>query len=112
MWYDADIDEVMSRTARASRARQERSRPEEALAFGITLSIGSCPCSLGLAVNWFAGRIPRLHDLLLRRHLHDVAEALDAAEHRYRRRRRCLSSDDRLGIGNRGRQLWKASSCS
>lgn len=53
MWYDADIDRIMSRT---------RNRPipsgkvtgNEAFAFGITLSIGSV-VTLGLLVNWFAG---------------------------------------------------------
>ena len=33
--------------------------------------------------------------------LHDVAQALDAAEHRDRRRRRRLPADDRLGGGDR-----------
>jgi protoheme IX farnesyltransferase len=53
MWYDADIDEVMSRT-------QKRPIPagkitgEEAFAFGMTLAIGSV-VTLGLLVNWFAG---------------------------------------------------------
>jgi hypothetical protein len=46
-------------------------------------------------------RAARLHDLLLRRDLHDVAEALDAAEHRDRRRRRRASAGDRLGGGDR-----------
>ena len=56
---------------------------------------------LGLLVNWLAAGAARLHDLLLRRRLHDVAQALDAAEHRDRRRRRRVSADDRLGGGDR-----------
>ena len=44
--------------------------------------------TLGILVNWVAGGAARLHDLLLRRDLHDVAEALDRAEHRDRRRGR------------------------
>ncbi len=44
--------------------------------------------TLGLAANWLAAGAARLHHLLLRRRLYDVAEALDAAEHRDRRRRR------------------------
>jgi hypothetical protein len=52
-------------------------------------------CSVELARRRSAG----LHDLLLRRRLHDVAEALDAAEHRDRRRRRRLPAGDRLGGG-------------
>ena len=62
---------------------------------------------LGLLVNWLAGGAARLHHLLLRRRLHDVAEALDAAEHRHRRRRRRLPADDRLGRGDRRRSASK-----
>ncbi|WP_428688147.1 heme o synthase [Roseibium sp.] len=53
MWYDADIDEVMSRT-RKRPIPAGKITPDEALAFGITLSIGSV-VTLGLVVNWFAG---------------------------------------------------------
>ncbi|BCH53510.1 heme o synthase [Agrobacterium vitis] len=52
MWYDADIDAVMTRTARRP-IPAGRIRPQEALAFGITLSVFSVSI-LGLAVNWFA----------------------------------------------------------
>ncbi len=53
MWYDADIDAIMSRT-------QNRPIPAgritsgEALAFGLTLSLFSVAL-LGLATNWVAG---------------------------------------------------------
>jgi hypothetical protein len=53
---------------------------------------------LGLLVNWVGGATAGLHDFLLCRHLHDVAEALDAAEHRHRRRGRRIPADDRLGL--------------
>ncbi|MCF1467389.1 protoheme IX farnesyltransferase [Agrobacterium vitis] len=52
MWYDADIDAVMTRTAHRP-IPAGRIRPQEALAFGITLSVFSVSI-LGLAVNWFA----------------------------------------------------------
>ncbi|TRL39376.1 heme o synthase [Rhizobium straminoryzae] len=52
MWYDADIDAVMTRTARRP-IPAGRIRPEEALAFGLTLSTFSVAI-LGLVVNWFA----------------------------------------------------------
>ncbi len=52
MWYDADIDAVMSRTARRP-IPSGRIQPGEALAFGLTLSVFSVAI-LGLAVNWFA----------------------------------------------------------
>ena len=53
MWYDADIDEIMSRT-RKRPIPAGKITPDEALAFGVTLSIGSV-VTLGLLVNWFAG---------------------------------------------------------
>ncbi|MEM9633896.1 MAG: heme o synthase [Pseudomonadota bacterium] len=53
MWYDADIDEIMSRTRKRPIPAGKITR-DEALAFGITLSIGSI-VTLGLLVNWFAG---------------------------------------------------------
>ncbi len=52
MWYDADIDAVMSRTAKRP-IPSGRIAPGEALAFGLTLSVFSVAI-LGLAVNWFA----------------------------------------------------------
>ena len=52
MWYDADIDAVMTRTAKRP-IPDGRIMPQEALAFGLTLSAFSV-CILGLAVNWFA----------------------------------------------------------
>ncbi|MES0880162.1 heme o synthase [Roseibium sp. SCP14] len=53
MWYDADIDEIMSRTKKRPIPAGKITR-DEAFAFGITLSIGSV-VTLGLLVNWFAG---------------------------------------------------------
>ena len=52
MWYDADIDAVMTRTARRP-IPDGRILPQEALAFGLTLSTFSVAI-LGLVVNWFA----------------------------------------------------------
>jgi len=53
MWYDADIDKIMSRTAKRPIPAGKVTR-EEAFAFGMTLSVGSV-LTLGLLVNWFAG---------------------------------------------------------
>jgi protoheme IX farnesyltransferase len=53
MWYDADIDARMQRTAARPIPRGAVSR-EEALAFGVILAIGSVT-TLGLIVNWVAG---------------------------------------------------------
>ncbi|MCZ7643257.1 MAG: heme o synthase [Pseudorhodoplanes sp.] len=53
MWYDADIDAVMTRTARRP-IPAGRVLPGEALAFGLTLSVGSVVV-LGLLVDPLAG---------------------------------------------------------
>src|SRR5690349_9230596 len=52
MWYDADIDAVMTRTARRP-IPAGRVLPGEALGFGATLSAGAV-VMLGLTANWFA----------------------------------------------------------
>ncbi len=52
MWWDADIDAVMTRTARRP-IPSGRVAPGEALAFGLVLSAFSV-LTLGLAANWFA----------------------------------------------------------
>ncbi|PZQ16167.1 MAG: protoheme IX farnesyltransferase [Ancylobacter novellus] len=52
MWWDADIDAVMTRTA-TRPVPSGRVTPGEALAFGMTLSVGSV-LMLGLTANWLA----------------------------------------------------------
>src|SRR3712207_3508870 len=52
MWWDADIDAVMTRT-RKRPIPAGKIQPGEALAFGVTLSIGSV-IMLGLVSNWLA----------------------------------------------------------
>jgi protoheme IX farnesyltransferase len=52
MWYDADIDAVMRRT-HSRPIPAGRIEPGEALAFGLTLSVGSV-LVLGVLVNWLA----------------------------------------------------------
>jgi protoheme IX farnesyltransferase len=52
MWYDADIDRVMTRTAGRPIPRG-RIAPGEAAGFGVTLAVGSVVV-LGLLVNWAA----------------------------------------------------------
>lgn len=53
MWYDADIDAIMSRTINRP-IPSGRVTPGEALAFGLVLSAFSVTL-LGLATNWVAG---------------------------------------------------------
>lgn len=55
MWYDADIDKLMQRTASRPIPRG-RITPEEALTFGVFLSFCSV-LSLGLMVNWVAAAL-------------------------------------------------------
>src|SRR5690349_21339165 len=52
MWYDADVDAVMRRTA-GRPIPSGRVAPGEALAFGMTLAVGSVAV-LGLVANWLA----------------------------------------------------------
>ena len=53
MWYERDIDALMSRTANRPIPRG-RVTPGEALAFGLTLAFFSV-MTLGILVNWLAG---------------------------------------------------------
>ncbi len=55
MWYEADIDALMSRTANRPIPRG-RILPGEALAFGLTLAFFSV-MTLGILVNWLAGAL-------------------------------------------------------
>lgn len=55
MWYDADIDAVMSRTANRP-VPSGRVAPGEALAFGLVLSALSV-MTLGLVANWLAASL-------------------------------------------------------
>jgi protoheme IX farnesyltransferase len=52
MWWDADIDAIMTRT-RKRPIPAGKIQPGEALAFGLTLSVGSV-IVLGLVSNWLA----------------------------------------------------------
>ena len=55
MWYDADIDARMARTA-ARPLPRGRVSADEALTFGAVLSFGSV-LTLGVLVNWVAGAL-------------------------------------------------------
>jgi len=99
MWYDADIDAMMERTARRP-VPAGRILPGEAFAFGITLAVGSV-ATLGLLVNWLAAGL-----LAFTVFFYVVVYTMwlkhaTAAEHRDRRSGRRLSADDRLGRGHR-----------
>jgi protoheme IX farnesyltransferase len=55
MWYDADIDALMQRTASRPIPRGHVT-PDEALTFGTILAVGSV-ATLGVIVNWVAGAL-------------------------------------------------------
>lgn len=55
MWYDADIDARMARTA-ARPIPRGKITPDDALYFGAVLSVFSV-LTLGVLVNWFAGAL-------------------------------------------------------
>jgi len=55
MWYDADIDARMARTA-ARPVPRGRVTPEEARSFGAVLAVGSVIC-LGVMANWLAAAL-------------------------------------------------------
>jgi heme o synthase len=55
MWWDADIDAVMTRT-RGRPIPAGRIAPEEALSFGLALAFGSV-LALGLIANWLAAAL-------------------------------------------------------
>src|SRR3954454_18671438 len=55
MWYESDIDALMSRTANRPIPRGRVTRPE-ALAFGMTLAFFAV-MTLGILVNWLAGAL-------------------------------------------------------
>ena len=55
MWYDADIDAVMTRTA-SRPVPSGRIQPHEALSFGLVLSVLSV-MTLGVLVNWLSATL-------------------------------------------------------
>jgi protoheme IX farnesyltransferase len=55
MWYEADIDRLMTRTADRPVAAG-RIEPGEALAFGVTLAVGAVAV-MGLLVNWLSAAL-------------------------------------------------------
>ena len=102
MWYDADIDARMARTAGRPIPRG-RVTPGEAAGFGMTLAVFSV-VTLGLLVDWVAALLLGftiafyvvVYTMWLKR--------IDPAEYRHRRRRGSLAADHRLGGGDRRRR--------
>ena len=95
MWYERDIDALMHRTRRRP-IPAGRIAPQAALAFGVSLSVGSV-LVLWLATNLAAATVLALSIAFYVFVYHDVAEAAHAAEHRDRRGGRRVSGADWLG---------------
>ena len=88
MWYDADIDAVMARTAMRPIPSGRVSR-SEALVFGLILGICAI-LALGTLLNMaaaalFAFTIFFYVVILLRRRLHDVVKRRTPEKYRHRR---------------------------
>jgi len=102
MWYDADIDAVMSRTAKRPIPRGRVSR-FEALVFGLVLAAFAVVV-LALATNLMAAALLAGTIFFLHCGIYSVAEANDAAEHRHRRRCRSAAARGRMGCCDRRRR--------
>ena len=98
--YDRDIDQRMRRTRRRALPRHMVS-PRAALVFGLALGRASRRCCSGFWVNWLSAGLALAANVVLRRRLHDAAEAAHQPEHRLGRRRRLLPGADRLDRGHR-----------
>ena len=110
MWYDADIDARMARTAARPVPRGAVTPGRGAgLRLRARRGVGALSRPDG---ELGRRRVARPHHRLLRLRLHDVAEALDAAEHRHWRGRRRRPADDRLGRGDRHGQPRTLRVCS
>ena len=99
MWYDADIDALMSRTADRPIPRR-RIAPGEALAFGSVLAVGAVVV-MGLLVSWLAAALlaftiffyVAVYTMWLKRSTPQNIVIGGAGG--------CVSADDRLGGGDR-----------
>ncbi len=106
MWYDADIDAVMARTAMRPIPSGRVSRPE-ALVFGLMLGMLRHSGPRHFAEHG-RGCAACFHDFLLCRRLHDVAQTPNTAKHRHWRCGWRTPSGDRLGCGHRKRRARTA----
>ena len=98
--YDRDIDEQMRRTRRRALPRHTVS-PRAALVFGARARRAVRPCSCSALGQLALGGARAGRQRVLRRRLHDAAQAAHHPEHRLGRRRRLLPGADRLDRGHR-----------
>ena len=100
MWFDRDIDDRMTRT-RLRPIPAGRLTPAQGLLFGVSLG------AIAFWIFWTPGesaeRLARIRwAAVLRPDLHHAAQAEHRAEHRHRRRCRCISAAGGLGRDDRG----------
>ena len=95
MWYDRDIDAVMSRTKKRPLPAGKMS-PASVLTFGIFMSAFSV-FGLALAANYYAAGLLAFYHFLLCGGLYILAQTLNAAKHCYWRRGRGISAYGWLG---------------
>ena len=107
MWYDADIDAVMTRTAMRPIPRGKVSR-SEALVFGLVLAVAAV-AGLALATNITAAALLAGAILFYVVVYTALAEAVHAPEHRDRWRGRCAAARHRMGRRDRGH--WSSTAC-
>src|SRR6267378_1970337 len=94
MWYESDIDALMSRTANRPIPRGRHARRSGDVRHDAGVFLGADARYPGQLV---CRRAACVYDLFLRRDLHDGAEALDRAEHRDRRRGRRAAAGGGVG---------------
>ena len=92
---DADIDRLMGKRTEKRPVAAGRVTPARALEFGLTLSALSFVL-LASTVNVLTAALALVGNLFYVARLHALAEALDAAEHRHRRRGRRGAAARRL----------------
>ena len=85
--------------------------PRAALVFGLALGVVVDAAGSGCG-QLAVGRAGAGRERVLRRRLHDAAQAAHRAEHRLGRRRRVLPGADRLDRGHRRARLGARSCCS
>ena len=98
-YLERDIDALMARTRRRPLPAHAVT-PERAVVFGIVLGAISVAL-MAWTVNLLAAFLTLLAIGVLRRRLHDHAQAQHAPEHRHRRRRGRAPAGHRLGGGHR-----------
>jgi uncharacterized membrane protein len=95
MWYDADIDAVMSRT-QGRPVPSGRVTPDAALTFGLWVS-GLSVLAMAVMINYLSAALLAFTIFFYAVDLHHVFETPHGAKHRHWRGRRCAAAGHWLG---------------